>query len=72
MLTFKILGLLLSLTDSTGCTVDRVEGSVAVLSCDTVDALNVDASYVGVEGTVYGTVDVASAHYDGSTGKVVL
>lgn len=71
MLTFKILGLLLSLNGSTGCTVDRVEGSVAVLSCD-VATVDVDAAYVGAEGTTYGTVDVASAHYDGSTGKIVL
>lgn len=72
MLTFKILGLLLSLSSSTGCTVDRVEGSVAVLTCDGVSSLDVDSSLVGVEGTTYGTVDVASAHYDGSTGKIVL
>ena len=69
--TIRILSLFLSINGSTGCTVDRVEGSVSVLSCDS-STVDVDASYVGAEGTVYGTVDVASAHYDGSTGKIVL
>jgi hypothetical protein len=69
--TIRILGLFLSINGSTGCTVDRVEGTVSVLTCDT-STVDVDASYVGVEGTTYGTVETVVVHYDGSAGKIVL
>lgn len=68
----QIVSLALALNDSTGCTVDRVEGTVSVLTCDGVSSVDVASSYVGAEGTTYGTVESVTARYTVVAGTVVL
>lgn len=66
----QILGMVAALNGSTGVTVDRVEGTVSVLCADTA-CIDVPASWVGPEGTTYGTVARTTADYSQDNGGTI-
>lgn len=70
----QVLGLFAALHGSSGAVVDRVETEHVAVLCGDVECVDVPASWVGREGTIYGeqTISVRASlvHDDGADIKL--